>query len=146
MVYHRIFYFNWRIIGGYNGVSFLDPLSSLSLVLSVSYALLVTTSPAGACVSLHVCVCMCVHVCAGLNDTRTTLPPLIPKMPPASCPLRTRRGCLLPWHFLEHQFQMPKGVKWFSVMSESHPSDVWEVSSTSKKTLPHLFNCVGERS
>ena len=103
-------------------------------------------SSRSVCVSVHVCVCMCVHVCAGLNDTRTTLPPLIPKMPPASCPLRTRRGCLLPWHFLEHQFQMPKGVKWFSVMSESHPSDVWEVSSTSKKTLPHLFNCVGERS
>ena len=25
-----------------------------------------------------------------------------------------------------------------------HPSDGWEVSPTSKKTLPHLFNCVGE--
>ena len=83
------------------------------------------------CLCAYVCVCARAHVCAGLNDTRTTLPPRIPKTPPASRPLRTHRGCLLPWHFLEHQFQMPKGVK----------CSQWWVKAIllmSGKFLPHL--------
>ena len=122
MIYHRIFYFNWRII--VLQWCFFPGPSSLSLVFEhFLCSSCHNISIRSVCVSEHMYVR--VHVCAGLSDTRTTLPPLIPKMPSASCPPGTHRGCLFPLHFVEHQFQLPKGVKHFSVMSESHPSFWW---------------------